>query len=264
VGYGSTSGTMLANGLNRSAATVPGSPICQPQPPTTGWWWNPKEDGRGFSVEVRNNNVFFAAFLYDESGRSTWNVATGPVSMDGAYYTGPLYAARGGQTLGGAYPGRPTLTDVGPVTLLFSNASQGTMVWPGGVVPLQRFDIVVGGSVDAGVFPHPENGWWWNPDESGRGFFMEWQGGTLDMAGYMYDDQGNSVWYLAWNSFSPDAPFAGNWWSFANGQTLTGAWKQNQRINDNVAPVTVQFTSPTEAVMTLPNGRTTRLQRHRF
>jgi hypothetical protein len=186
--------------------------------------------------------------------------------MDGAYYNGPLYAARGGQTLGGAYPGRPTLTDVGPITLLFNNGSQGAMAWPGGVVPLQRFDIVAGGSVEPCGYDHPQNGWWWNPDESGRGFFMEWQCATLDMAGYMYDDQGNSVWYLAWGeATSPGAySFVGKWWRYANGQTLTGAWKPNQRIDDNVAPVTVQFDSSTTATMTLPNGRTTRLVRHQF
>ena len=46
----------------------------------------------------------------------------------------------------------------------------------------------------------PQAGWWWNPAESGRGFFLEWQGGQLLMAGYMYDDNGNPVWYLSSNS----------------------------------------------------------------
>ena len=77
-------------------APVPGDVVCKPTAPQTGWWWNPAEDGRGFSVEVHGNNIFFAGFLYDASGRSTWHVATGPASMDGSYYTGPLYAARGG------------------------------------------------------------------------------------------------------------------------------------------------------------------------
>jgi hypothetical protein len=31
-----------------------------------------------------------------------------------------------------------------------------------------------------------------------------------------------------------------------------------------VAPVTINFTGPDTAIMTLPNGRTTSLARHRF
>src|SRR5205085_764508 len=147
VGYGTSSSAMLANGTNRSVVTLPGSAQCQPAPPQTGWWWNPLEDGRGFSIEVRGNNIFFASFLYDVSG---------------------------------------------------------------------------------------------------RGFFMEWQNGWLDIAGYMYDDNGNSVWYLTVDQLkgATNQSFGNNWWSYANGQTLTGAWKPNTRINANVAPLSITFSGP--------------------
>ena len=258
---------MINTGINRAAVSVPGSLACNPQPPQTGWWWNPLEDGRGFSLEVRGNNIFYAAFLYDVSSRSTWYVATGPVSLNGSYFTGDLWSASGGQTLGGPYGQFPALRSVGTITLTFTNASTGTMVWPGGTVPIQRFNIVPNGLTLPAVAGQPESGWWWNEAEAGRGFFLEFQNGWLDIAGYMYDDQGNSVWYLTVGQIAGTAAarsFGGNWWSYGNGQTLTGAWRANARINDNVAPVTVNFTSRTTAVMTLPNGRTTNLQRHRF
>ncbi|MBL0141022.1 MAG: hypothetical protein IPP91_02890 [Betaproteobacteria bacterium] len=267
VGYGSSGSSMINTGINRGAVTVPAAVQCQPGPPQTGWWWNPQEDGRGFSLEVRGNNIFFAGFLYDVSGRSTWYVSTGAVSLDGSYYTGDLLSASGGQTLGGAYPGFPALRSVGPITLTFHSASQGTLVWPGGTVPIQRFNIVPNGLNLPPAAGQPESGWWWNEEESGRGFFLEWQGGTLDIAGYMYDDPGNSVWYLTVGAIggTPTArSFQGNWWSYGNGQTLTGAWKPNTRLSTNVAPVTIQFSSTETAVMTLPNGRTTNLKRHRF
>ncbi len=267
VGYGASGSAMIDGGINRSAVTIPGSLACEPGPPQKGWWWNPLEDGRGFSLEVRGNNIFFAAFLYDVSGRSTWYVSTGPVSLDGSYYAGDLLSARGGQALGGAYPGFPTLASVGRVTITFNNASTGTVVWPGGTVPIQRFNIVPGGLNLAPVAGQPENGWWWNEAEAGRGFFMEWQGGNLDIAGYMYDDAGNSVWYLTTGPIGGTATartFSGNWWSFGGGQALTGPWKPNTRLSDNVAPVTIQFNGPDKATMTLPNGRVANLYRHRF
>jgi alpha-tubulin suppressor-like RCC1 family protein len=267
VGYGTNGSAVLSSGVNRSVVNVPGDVECQPQTPETGWWWNPAEDGRGYSVEVHGNNFFFASFLYDVSGRSTWYVSTGPVSLDGSYYTGDLLSAKGGQTLGGAYPGSPTLASVGPITVAFNTASQGTLVWPGGTVPIQRFNIVPNGLNLPPVAGEPESGWWWNEQESGRGFFMEWQGGTLDIAGYMYDDAGNPVWYLTEGTIGGTETarsFSGNWWSFGNGQTLTGPWKPNMQLSNNVAPVTIQFSGVDTAIMTLPNGRTTNLKRHRF
>jgi hypothetical protein len=267
VGYGPNANTMINTGVNRAAVTVPGSLSCEPKPPQTGWWWNPLEDGRGFSLEVRGINMFFAAFLYDVSGRSTWYVSTGRHSLGGSLYNGDLLSARSGQTLGGAYPGFPTLTSVGSMTMTFNNESTGTIVWPGGTVPIQRFNIIPNGLNLPAVTGQPESGWWWNEQEAGRGFFMEWQNGWLDIAGYMYDDSGNSVWYLTVGEIGGSAAarsFSGNWWSYGNGQTLTGPWRQNARIDSNVAPVTITFTGAETALMTLPNGRTTSLRRHRF
>ena len=267
VGYGPDSQGMIQNGTNRAAVTVPAPVECRPQAPQTGWWWNPREDGRGFSVEVRENNIFFAAFLYDTTGRSTWLVSTGPVSLEGALYSGDLLSASGGQTLAGAYQRFPTLKSEGNVTLVFNTQNAGVMVWPGGAVPIERFDIVPQGLGLAPVAGQPQSGWWWNEQEAGRGFFMEFQGGTLDIAGYMYDEQGNPVWYLTVGAIGGSAQarsFSGSWWSYANGQTLLGTWKPNTRTSTNVAPMTIQFTSAETAVMTLPNGRSTNLRRHRF
>jgi len=58
--------------------------------------------------------------------------------------------------------------------------------------------------------------------------------------------------------------FSGNWWSYGNGMTLSGPWRPHARLSDNVAPVTITFSGPDAALMTLPNGRTTNLRRHRF
>jgi hypothetical protein len=265
LGYGTSASAMLDNGINRSAATAPGAAVCKPEPPETGWWWNIAEGGRGYSVEVQGHNIFFAAFHYDVSGRSTWHVATGPTSLDGSLYSNkPLYAASGGQTLAGPYRGKPTVTEIGKITLAFADKRTGTMIWPGGVVPIERFNIVANGINAVPKANQPETGWWWNPEEDGRGFFMEWQNGTVDIAGYMYDDQGNSVWYLGVYETPDIRALAGNWWSYANGQTMNGAYKPATRVSDNVAPVTVTFSGPDTALMTLPGGRTTQLRRHRF
>ena len=91
-------------------------------------------------------------------------------------------------------------------------------------MPIERFDIVPDGLAAPAQAGQPENGWWWNASESGRGFFIEWQNGSADLAGYMYDDAGNPVWYLSVYE-TPDPAFSGSWWSYANGQTMGGAYK---------------------------------------
>jgi len=177
-----------------------------------------------------------------------------------------LLSAKGGQSLGGPYPGFPTLNTEGQITLAFNDGSHGTLIWPGGTVPIQRFNIVENGLTLAPQMSQPESGWWWNADESGRGFFLEWQGGVLDIAGYMYDGQGNPIWLLSENT-TPSADlrqFSSKWWQFANGMTLAGPWNGNQLVNDHVAPVTIQFQDSQNAIMTLPNGRTTKLTRQAF
>jgi len=264
VGYGTSGTTMLNNNTNQPALRVPGVPQCDPQPPQTGWWWNAAEGGRGYSIEVSGNHLFFASYLYDVSGRATWLVASGNTQLDGSLFTGNLEAYASGQTLGGAYRAPASPTRPGEITLAFSDATSGTMIWPGGAVAIERFNIVPNGLNLAKRQGEPEGGWWWNPSESGRGFFLEWQGGQLFMAGYMYDDNGNPVWYLGANNTTNVQSFSGVWAQYGNGQTLTGTYRPASQVNANVAPVTITFQGAENGIMTLPGGRTTAIRRFRF
>jgi hypothetical protein len=110
------------------------------------------------------------------------------VSLEGSLYNGDLLAASGGQTSAGRTRASRRSRSAGPMTMTFNNESTGTIVWPGGTVPIQRFNIVPNGLTALPCPAMPESGWWWNEQRPGRGFFMEWQNGTLDIAGYMYDD----------------------------------------------------------------------------
>src|SRR6185436_7020133 len=105
---------------------------------------NTGQGGRGYSIEVAGNHLFFAAYLYDVSGRATWLVASGNTSLEGSLFTGNLEAYSGGQTLFGDYR-TPGAAIGGPITLAFSDASHGIMSWPGGNVAIERFNIVPDG-----------------------------------------------------------------------------------------------------------------------
>ena len=264
VGYGADGSAMLVNGTTRSVVSVPGSVSCRPQPPQTGWWWNPAEGGRGFTIEVKGNLLFMAAFHYDNEGRATWNYAGGPMALDGSMFTSGFLRASGGQTLTGPYAGGPTSATTGPITLAFSDATHGTMIWPGGATPIERLPFVPNGlttPVPAGV---PEAGWWWNSQESGRGFFVEWQNNNAHIAGYMYDAAGNPTWYLSRDPWTDPLRYSGRWQSFGNGQAPTGPYRPAQALNENVGPLTIEFSARDRGTLTLPDGRRIPLERQPF
>ena len=264
VGYGANSTAMINGGIHRNVVAVPGTNVCAPQAPQTGWWWNPAEDGRGFGIEVRGNTMFMSGYLYDQSGNATWVVSAGPAALDGSFFNSTLYHVSNGQTLTGAYKAPAPVTLDGPITLSFTNARTGTLIWPGGTIPIQRFDDIIGSG--NGVTPSfvPENGWWWNEAESGRGYFIEFKNNFAFIAGYMYEADGKPVWYTAQSTMASPQTFSSNWLQVANGQTLTGPYKKPVIINSNVGPVTIQFSDTANAILTLPTGVKVAITRHRF
>ncbi|HET7731564.1 MAG TPA: hypothetical protein VFK48_16195 [Usitatibacter sp.] len=264
VGYGTSAAAMLNSGVNRSVATAPGAVQCKPSRPQTGWWWNPAEPGRGYSLEVQGNTMFFATYLYDAAGRATWYAAAMPVSLEGSYFTGAMITRSGGQTLDGAYRPPGAAVAAGDITIAFNDASHGTIVWPGGSVPIERFGLAPNSLGAAPLALQPESGWWWNPAEDGRGYYIEWQGANAFVAGYMYDAAGNATWYSAFAATPQPRSFQGTWSLLANGQPLTGAFRAPTVAIANVAPVTITFDSADTGFMTLPGGRTTSIRRFRF
>lgn len=230
-----------------------------PVTPQSGWWWNPAEGGRGFFIEQNAaGTIVFAPYLYAPGGRATWYLAV--LQASGSAYAGNLDAFNGGQTLTGPYhaPGASAGAG-GPITLRFTDAAHGTLTWGGQTTPIERFNFA-GGTSPAFT---PQSGWWWNASESGRGFSLEIQGSSLFLAGYMYDAAGNPIWYLSSGTLN-GTQYRGNWAQYANGQTLGGSFAPATLINGAVGQIGIDFTSPTAATLTLPDGRMIGLSRFSF
>ena len=119
--------------------------------PESGWWWNPAEGGRGFTIEVQNGIMFMAGYMYDDAGRATW-YASGPTKMvSDSLYQGVWTQYGNGQTLSGGYKGATVVNaNYGSITISFSTPTTGTLTLPSGVmVPLSRFKF--GGSDTGGT-----------------------------------------------------------------------------------------------------------------
>lgn len=245
--------------LNAGAAVMAANGQVSPQ---TGWWWNPAQSGRGFMIEKRGGNLFLASYLYAVDGRATWYSSGGPAATSS--YQGNLTGYAGGQTLVGSYAPPFSTGSAGSITLQFSSATRGSLSWPGGTIPIERFNIVSNGVNAQPAAFQPESGWWWNASESGRGFSLEIQSGTLFMAGYMYDAQGNPIWYSTSGAMASANRYTGSWVQWANGQTLYGSYKIPAIVNSSAGNISLMFTSTTSATLTLPDGRDSPLSRFLF
>src|SRR5206468_4055960 len=100
--------------------------------------------------------------------------------------------------------------------------------------------------------PTPQTGWWWNANESGRGFFIEQRGSTIVMAGYLYDTFGSPIWFLASGPVS-NGVFTASMDTYRGGQSLTGAYSA-PTLGPSLGTISVQFTSSTQATITWPGG----------
>jgi len=107
----------------------------------------------------------------------------------------------------------------------------------------------------------PENGWWWNPSESGRGFNLEVQDNLLFFASFAYDANGNPAWYTAGGPMSSDRDWSGQLVVTSRGQCFGCAYVDPVRTV--VGTATLRFTSSQTAVLTM-NGVSINVQRFDF
>lgn len=106
----------------------------------------------------------------------------------------------------------------------------------------------------------PRTGHWWNPAESGRGFNIDVQNGTMVLTFYTYDANGNAQWYLAAGPMN-DAQhsFTATLDKYAGGQCVACSYRPATVVgNDGI--VTVVFATETAATVTLPGGHVSTIQ----
>jgi photosystem II stability/assembly factor-like uncharacterized protein len=230
--------------------------------PETGWWWYSAESGRGFSIEVSGNTMFMAGYLYSTNLKPIWYISQGTRASNGVYQ-GTIQQFSGGQTLAGSYQAPSYVGAVGTVTLSFDTTTSGRMTWPGGTVPIARYEFSTNGVSLGAAAGMPQKGWWWASSESGRGYFIEVQNSVLFMAYYMYDSTGQAVWYITTGAMTSTALYSGSLIEFGGGQVLGGAYNA-PTTSTILGTVTLTFSSQTTGTLTLPNGSSVAITRYTF
>src|ERR1019366_4491502 len=110
--------------------------------PSSGLWYNPSESGRGFNIEIQNNTMAVASYVYSQSGTPIWYTSAGTFNEGTETFTGAFGSAVGGQCLGCPYVS-PTLTGNagGPMQIVFTSFERGTLYFQGGSTPIQHFNF---------------------------------------------------------------------------------------------------------------------------
>src|SRR3954466_5864557 len=94
----------------------------------------------------------------------------------------------------------------------------------------------------------PQAGWWWNPAEGGRGFFLEVQGDRMFMAGYFYGNDGKPTWLVSNHPLPQKNRFEGPLLAFHDGQQLLGDYRPPAPASDAGA-VSLTFSDDTHGTL---------------
>lgn len=101
--------------------------------PANGIWQIDSETngqpGRGFTLDIENEVMFFTYYGYRSDGSNLFYVAAGPIVNN--TFTGDLLNVQGGTSLGATYQPATLATSPGKVTLSFTSGKHGTMTLPG-------------------------------------------------------------------------------------------------------------------------------------
>jgi hypothetical protein len=108
----------------------------------------------------------------------------------------------------------------------------------------------------------PENGWWWNPQESGMGFNIESQNGTVFIATFVYDNSGNPIWYSGSGQIDANSTLTANL-QISSGGPCVGCTYRAPSTIDAAIPITITFKSRQEANVTWL-GSAAHIQRFQF
>lgn len=112
------------------------------------------------------------------------------------------------------------------------------------------------------LFPGAEaqTGWWWNPDEPGRGIFIETNGFASFVGWFGYDGAGNWLWHAGRGEILTRRYMQGIFSTFRDGQVLGGPYRAPTYVGSGG---TMLLTQTTATTATLSSG-TFRVPLERF
>lgn len=215
------------------------------------WWGGASESGWGLNLTQQGEIVFATWFTYDANGNGEWLVMSDG-QHSGSTYSGTLYRTTGPAYSDPAFdPSRVTRTPVGSMTLVFSDANNGTMsATLDGTTVTKAITRQVYGPMPACTAGGDPSGTpnyqdlWWRPNgvESGWGLNIADEGDTLFLTWFTYDVTGQGLWLVASDvTKQADGSYSGTLYQTTGPAFNTDPWNAAQVTRTAVGTVTVTF-----------------------
>ncbi len=193
-------------------------------------------------------------YSYLAGGPSQWYLAAGALTNN--VFTATLDKYINGQCVSCAYKAPALSGNDGTITITFTSPTTATADLPGGRhIQIERY---FQSAPVAGAFI-PVPGVWWNKNEPGSGFGLDYENGTLIAEVYSYLAGGASQWYLAAGPLTNNV-FTATLDKYTGGQCVSCAYKA-PALSGNDGTITITFTSATTATADLPGGRHIQIER---
>ncbi len=109
----------------------------------------------------------------------------------------------------------------------------------------------------------PVAGLWANANELGTGYTLDFKHGVLVVAIYAYLSTGPAQWYLAAGPVTANV-FTATLDKYVGGQCISCAFTGRPTLTGDDGTITITFTSPTSANVSLPGGRVTTIAPFEF
>lgn len=112
--------------------------------PESGFWWNPNEGGSGYAIEIQDNYLFIATYVYDEGGVPIWYTAGGTMGGN-ALFGSDLNYTFNGTCIDCSYTAPTTLVgERGNIDIFFDTETTAFITFQGATKSIERFNFILG------------------------------------------------------------------------------------------------------------------------
>ena len=230
-------------------------PGCRYSRTVAGVWYDPNESGSGYGLDYQNGVLIVQVYSYLAGGAAQWYLGAGNVTKN--VFQATLDKYTGGQCVSCAYKAPTIVGNDGNITLTFTSSTTADVAFPGGrTAHIQRY-FPRGAAQPAST---PVAGVWYDPNESGSGYALDYQNGVLIVQVYSYLAGGEAQWYLGAGNVTNNV-FQATLDRYTGGQCIYCTYKTPALVG-NDGNITLTFTSPTTADIALPGGRIGHIQRY--
>src|SRR5579883_1601020 len=222
--------------------------------PANGWWYNPSAPGTYYLVQAENAVVDLGVLSYSTTGDPQWSVAR-CVRRPGGDYVGTTEQYTGGWALNQKPAPPNAIVDGSNVKLVFSSAATATLQIGAERISIQRYQF--SDQWASPMLNAPRAGWWDQPTQSGRGYFLEVQGSTLFLGALIYNSSGQPTWLTASGPVDANGTFSSTL------AACSTAAAQAPTCTPTMNTVKLVFSAPWHATLTLGQEAPVELRRYR-